>query len=137
MLPPEAVLENFIKNMVFEPSLKYGELIIPKLFVYIQDHRRNFKSRISYTDRISYRLPASHMLSNLLFITNFRNFLPCIDSKLSEYVIYWIFFFGFTFEKNAILQPNWPLQKSKSKYQHYYKGDCGGSLTRCTNAAYW
>ena len=52
MLPPEGGLENFINNMTFEPSLKYGEQIIPKFFVY-KDHRKKIKSRISYTCRIS------------------------------------------------------------------------------------
>ena len=71
-------------------------------------------------------LPASHILSSLLFITNFRNFLPCIDSKLGENVIYWIFSFGFTFEKT----PFYSLidYNRKSKYQYYSRGFPGGAV---------
>lgn len=44
-------------------------------------------------------LLAGHILSNLVFVTDFKTLFPLIDSKLSENVISWIFSFGFTFER--------------------------------------
>lgn len=110
--------------MVFEPSLKNGEPIILRFFVHIRDSEKIQEQNHLYIQNFLLLL-ASHTLSNLVFITDFKTSLPFIDSKLGENVISWSFFFGCTFETTLFYSLIDFYRKSK--YQYYSKGDPGVS----------